>query len=116
MYALCAKTAPALSVWRKRIGPTCVALEASTLRHCSEICLQTGEESITEMLAVLGKAERVTFFGNQPLHIQCGAAIERLMTLFFRTLPDRSNENGIMSVMKLDELVNNFYLLSFNAG
>lgn len=69
--------------------------------------------SITEMLAVLGKAERVTFFENQPLHMQCGAAIERLTTLFFKTLPVRSNENGIM---KLDELVNKFYLLSFNAG
>jgi len=30
MYALCAKTA--LSMWRKRIDPTCMVLEASNLR------------------------------------------------------------------------------------
>lgn len=78
MYALCAKTVPALSVWRKCIDPTCVALEASTLRHCSEICLQTGGEA----------------------HIQCGAAVEHLMTLFSKTFPVSLSKEGIMSVIK----------------
>lgn len=45
MHALCAKTAAVLSVLREPIDPTCVAMEASLLLHCSEICLQTGGEA-----------------------------------------------------------------------
>lgn len=50
MHALCVKTAPAHSVCRNRIDPTCVAMEASMLRHCTEIHLQTEGEALQKCL------------------------------------------------------------------
>lgn len=70
MHALCVKTATAHSVCRNHIDPTCVAMEASMLRHCTEICLQTGGEA-SQRCWPFWETERMTRFRNWLSHIQC---------------------------------------------